>query len=957
MIKAKQFKAWMLIACLLFMAVPSAATAAESLGAGNLGSGNPSPGTSLGPGIEMTSYSDWPSGFADRSAYFPEAVFDGEHIWMIPQETNQVVKLDPETGEMTGHANWPAGFNLSNGAFSGGVFDGKSIWMIPAIADRVVIVDTETGAMTDFNHWPDDFASSSGPYFNGGVFDGEFVWLITSNGNMLVKVDPATGERTGYNDWPDGFVKGNYAFSGAVYDGRNIWLIPSLADRVIKVDTETGVMTGYSDWPSGFAAQSYKFRDGIFDGHSVWLLPNSANMVIRLDPRTGEMTGFNDWPSGFDESGSPGLSLGAFDGQYIWTKYGQHHFYRIDTSSGEIEAFDKPNAYGGSYSPVFDGLNVWMIPFGKVSGTVSAEIFRLSSVPVMHPAQADKGEVSLSWTPVNGAIGYSISQSLQPLAGGTEIATVTDSVYTITDLPIRVTHYYTVKAIYPNRASMESNEVSVTLLSHDTDLSGLSLSQGTLSPAFDAGTTAYSADVGNDVQSVTVTPATSDAEAIVTVNGDSVANGEASATIPLTVGTNTILVEVAAPDGTEKAYTVTVARAAANNPGWGWLPVVNRPMIDLNGKLVDPRDIDVSRPSATLRTELRDDRLYVDIPVSVLEALAGDNDQFSIQVEAPVGGFAMRIAELLPGIRQLLEESGLQTIDATLKVALTDRSDDPAWLERIGHNAANGEKISAILHYETTIVDARNKDSISTANLLSAAMSQTLSLSGTNSDLPRYWGAFRYNELTDQLEFVPARKADIEAEGAVAIPSVKNGAFVLLANRSTFRDMDNHWGAHEANLAAAKGLIRGVGDGRFNPNRNITSAEFGYLLERAFGYDATAEFALGPLPLIREQMAAMIARAIEPYSFAKSEGELGVSGDVSDQQNLGDSGDHGYPDFLDIRSANPAYVESIDLVARLHLVFGMGDGTFRPQGETTRAQAAAILVRALVLLDLIDDPL
>ena len=101
-------------------------------------------------------------------------------------------------------------------------------------------------------------------------------------------------------------------------------------------------------------------------------------------------------------------------------------------------------------------------------------------------------------------------------------------------------------------------------LSSDADLSSLTLSAGALVPAFAAATVDYTAEVGNAVPRIRVTPTVNDATASVTVAGTAVASGAASAAIALEVGANTIDIVVAAQDGTEKTYTVTVTRDAPN---------------------------------------------------------------------------------------------------------------------------------------------------------------------------------------------------------------------------------------------------------------------------------------------------------------------------------------------------------------------------------------------------------
>src|SRR5258708_17017841 len=99
--------------------------------------------------------------------------------------------------------------------------------------------------------------------------------------------------------------------------------------------------------------------------------------------------------------------------------------------------------------------------------------------------------------------------------------------------------------------------------STNANLASLSISSGTLSPAFATGTTSYTTTVGTT--SITVTPTTSDAAAKVKVNGTSVSSGTASANLPLVVGSNTITTVVTAQDGTTTdTYTITVTRLSNN---------------------------------------------------------------------------------------------------------------------------------------------------------------------------------------------------------------------------------------------------------------------------------------------------------------------------------------------------------------------------------------------------------
>ncbi len=102
--------------------------------------------------------------------------------------------------------------------------------------------------------------------------------------------------------------------------------------------------------------------------------------------------------------------------------------------------------------------------------------------------------------------------------------------------------------------------------SANDNLSALTLSAGTLSPAFAGGTLNYTASVANSTSSITITPTAADINATIKVNGTTVSSGTASGAIALSVGPNAISVAVTAQNGAATAtYTVTVTRVASAN--------------------------------------------------------------------------------------------------------------------------------------------------------------------------------------------------------------------------------------------------------------------------------------------------------------------------------------------------------------------------------------------------------
>ncbi|MDQ0438692.1 hypothetical protein QO014_003087 [Kaistia dalseonensis] len=181
--------------------------------------------------------------------------------------------------------------------------------------------------------------------------------------------------------------------------------------------------------------------------------------------------------------------------------------------------------------------------FASGTTSYSIDVPNATSTTTVSPTATDAGAtITVNGTPVtsggsSGAIDLDVGANTI-----TVVATAEDGVTIET---------YTVTV---NRAAPAST---------DATLSSLSLSAGTLEPAFASSTTSYSIDVPNATSTTTVSPTAADEGATITVNGTPVTSGSSSGAISLDVGANTVTVAVTAEDGvTSETYTVTVNRAA-----------------------------------------------------------------------------------------------------------------------------------------------------------------------------------------------------------------------------------------------------------------------------------------------------------------------------------------------------------------------------------------------------------
>jgi hypothetical protein len=99
-------------------------------------------------------------------------------------------------------------------------------------------------------------------------------------------------------------------------------------------------------------------------------------------------------------------------------------------------------------------------------------------------------------------------------------------------------------------------------LGGNNNLLGLTVSPGSLDPAFNASTTGYTVNVGSAVTTVTVTATLQDTAAGMTINGQGTSSGEArNITLGAEGSTTNVAIVVTAPNGSQKSYGVTINRA------------------------------------------------------------------------------------------------------------------------------------------------------------------------------------------------------------------------------------------------------------------------------------------------------------------------------------------------------------------------------------------------------------
>ncbi|MFC4303699.1 cadherin-like beta sandwich domain-containing protein, partial [Cohnella boryungensis] len=367
-------------------------------------------------------------------------------------------------------------------------------------------------------------------------------------------------------------------------------------------------------------------------------------------------------------------------------------------------------------------------------------------------------------------------------------------------------------------------------LSSNANLSGLTLSSGSLSPSFASGTLNYTASVANGVSSITVTPTTSENNATVKVNGTPVTSGSASGTIGLGVGDNPITVEVTAQDGTTTSeYTVTVTRAAAPIGGGGGVSRSND--TGLNGLTLSSGSLSPSFASDTTSYKAN---VAHNVNSITLTSITTDRyatvkvNGTAVSSDSASGEIALSVGDNTISITVTAEDGTTKTYTVTITRASNDIAPP------ISRGPLLNEKI----------VDAPKVREAAAATLQATAYKPF-------GDVTENSWSFEAIQTAQRLGIVQGR-ADGSFHGGDSITRaefatmVANALYLNTASgaSATFSDTTGHWAEPAIRALAAAGVIEGVGDGAFKPNQPISRAEISAILARLMVFEVSAGSAL-----------------------------------------------------------------------------------------------------------------
>ena len=167
----------------------------------------------------------------------------------------------------------------------------------------------------------------------------------------------------------------------------------------------------------------------------------------------------------------------------------------------------------------------------------------------------------------------------------------------------------------------------------------------------------------------------------------------------------------------------------------------------------------------------------------------------------------------------------------------------------------------------------------------------------------------------------------------------------------TFSDVPTtHWAYEATEKLAAAGIINGVGDGTFNVDGNVTRAEFAKMIVAAMGIEATGtESAFEDCGADDWYTTYVIAATEAGYVKGISENYYGAEELISRQDICTILGrvltaeSETVAEFTDADQIADYAAQYVNALVEMGIVNGYEDGSFRPEVNATRAEAAKII--------------
>ncbi|MBP1993526.1 DUF4838 domain-containing protein [Paenibacillus eucommiae] len=173
-------------------------------------------------------------------------------------------------------------------------------------------------------------------------------------------------------------------------------------------------------------------------------------------------------------------------------------------------------------------------------------------------------------------------------------------------------------------------------------------------------------------------------------------------------------------------------------------------------------------------------------------------------------------------------------------------------------------------------------------------------------------------------------------------------------------DIEGHWAEAQLKKWLQEGLLQGYSNGDIAPDRRISRGEWIAFINRSFGFKEKGEMAFSDLSAADWQYEDVSIAVKAGYLSGYEDGTVRIENEISRQETavmmeriltpyLANHTSYVVPAFTDEAAIAAWSHAAVQKLAEHKILGGYEDGSFKPAGSMTRAEAVTILDRALEL--------
>jgi polygalacturonase len=651
----------------------------------------------------------------------------------------------------------------------------------------------------------------------------------------------------------------------------------------------------------------------------------------------------------------------------------------METVSGSVYSYTAGGLTNGEmYSFRVDALN--SMGFATASNEVSAmPVAAIPAAPVMNPAKAGNSHTTLSWQSVEGSNYYQIFISTEAGVYTGPSATVSSAVYSYKaeGLNNGTIYYFVVKALNTGGASPASNEVQAAprTIPDAPTLVTATASDGQATVSFIAPADGGSPITGYEVVSapggiivtgsispITVTGLTNGVSYTFTVRAVN-SEGTGAASEP----SNPVVPAATASDG----------GAADGNDTQPPSPESPEVETDLgsaitsqeNGQTVTVIKIDPLKLAAKLGqveagavisipSDAASDRVIGELTGAMFAELS--NSKAVIRLQSEQGSYTLPAEQI--NLQAIAGQLGSGVALQAIKIQIEIGRPSAEGVKAVEQAAVQGQLtlVGQPVHFAVTAV---YEDMVVELGIFTAYVERTIALP-EGTDMNRTLTGVTV-DTDGSVRHVPTQIISMGGRHYAKLNSLTNSTYAVVHHAAAFNDMAGHWAQQTVTDLGSKLIVNGTDAGLFNPDREMTRAEFAAVLVRGLGlkpetgkssftdvpeaewyngmiraaaaYGLVGGFEDGSFrpgeKITREQAMVMIARAMQ---VTRLDTLPHASGDASLLQR-----------FEDRNLVSDWAAESLKTILQSGIAGGRTQQLLQPQAYATRAEVAVMIERLL----------